>query len=44
MLSRMVFPCKGHIEQVFHIFAYLIKHINAEMVFDTIDPVAVEEK
>ena len=34
MLSHLASPRNGHHEQVLHIFAYLKKHHNAEMVFD----------
>ena len=40
--SHLALPRKGHLEQVFHIFGYLKKHHNSEMVFDpstpTLDP------
>ncbi|KAL7549612.1 hypothetical protein ACHAWF_012879 [Thalassiosira exigua] len=34
MSSHLALPRAGHLEQVLHIFAYLKKHANAEMVFD----------
>lgn len=34
MSSHLALPREGHLEQVFHIFAYLKKHMNTEMVFD----------
>ena len=34
MSSHLALPRKGHLEEVLHIFAYLKKHSNAEMVFD----------
>lgn len=34
MSSHLALPRKGHLEEVLHIFAYLKKHHNAEMVFD----------
>ena len=38
MASMMAMPREGHLDEVYHIFAYLkIKH-NAEMVFDPSDP------
>jgi hypothetical protein len=37
--SHLALPRKGHMEAVFHIFAYLNKHHNAEMVFDPSEPV-----
>ena len=36
--SQLVMPREGHLEQVFHIFGYLKKHHNAELVFDPSDP------
>ena len=36
--SSLALPRKGHLEQVYHIFAYLKKYHNAEMVFDPSDP------
>ena len=32
--SCLTMPREGHLHQVFHIFAYLKKHHNTEMVFD----------
>ena len=32
--SHLAMPHQGHLEQVYHIFAYLQKHHNAELVFD----------
>ena len=34
MSSHLALPRVGHLEQLFHIFAYLKKHSNTEMVFD----------
>ena len=34
MSSHVVFPRKGHIDQVLHIFGYLKKHHNSEMALD----------
>lgn len=34
MSSHLALPRVGHLEQVLHIFAYLKKHSNSEMVFD----------
>ena len=34
MSSYLVLLRVGHLKEVFHIFAYLKKHSNAEMVFD----------
>jgi hypothetical protein len=36
--SCLALPREGHLEQVFHIFAYLKKHHNAVMVFDPREP------
>ena len=36
--SHLVLPRQGHLEQVLHIFAYLDKYHNTEMVFDPSDP------
>ncbi len=38
MSSHLVMPREGHLAQVYHIFAYLKKHHNAEMVFDPSEP------
>jgi hypothetical protein len=38
MSSHLALPREGHFEQVLHIFSYLKKHHNAEMVFDPSDP------
>ena len=38
MASYLAMPRKGHLEQLFHIFSYLKKNHNAEMVFDPSDP------
>ena len=37
--SHLALPREGHLEQVFHIFAYLERNHNSEMVFDPTDPV-----
>lgn len=39
MSSYLVSPREGHIQQLFHIFAYLKKYHNSEMVFDPTEPV-----
>ena len=44
MSSHMAMPRKGHLEQLLHIFAYLSKYHNTEMVFDSSDPVIDESK
>ena len=39
MLSLyLVLPREGHLEEVFHAFVYLKKHINLEIVFDPTTP------
>ena len=38
MASMMALPREGHLEQVYHIFAYLKSKHNAEMVFDPTIP------
>lgn len=42
MSSHMVLPREGHLEQVLHIFTYLKKYHNAELVYDPSDP-AIDE-
>ena len=42
MSSHLVLPREGHLSQLFHIFAYLKKYHNSEMVFDPSDPVIDE--
>jgi hypothetical protein len=42
MSSYLALPMEGHLHQVFHIFAYLKKYHNTELVFDQSDP-CVEE-
>ena len=39
MSSHLALPREGHLLRVYHIFAYLKRHHNAEMVFDPTDPV-----
>ena len=39
MLSHLAMPRKGHLDQVLHIFTYLHKYHNAELVYDPSDPV-----
>ena len=39
MSSHLALPREGHLLRVYHIFAYLKKHHNAELVFDPTDPV-----
>ena len=38
MASCMAMPRQGHLEQLFHIFAFLKKKHNSEMVFDPTEP------
>ena len=38
MSSHVDLPRQGHFEQVIHIFGYLKKHQNAEIVFDPTKP------
>ena len=40
--SHLALPCLGHLQQVYHIFRYLKKHHNSELVFDPSDPVIDE--
>jgi hypothetical protein len=42
MSSHLALPREGHLEQVFHIFAYLKKYHNTELVYDPSDPVVNE--
>jgi hypothetical protein len=42
--SHLALPREGHLAQVFHIFAYLKKYHNTEMVFDPSDPVINEDE
>lgn len=43
MSSHLALPRDGHLEQLFHIFGYLKKYHNTEMVYDPSDPVIDEE-
>ena len=38
MSSHLALPREGHLKEVLHIFAYLKKHHNSEMVFDPTVP------
>ena len=40
--SHLALPREGHLEQVLHIFAYLKKYHNTELVYDPSDPVVHE--
>jgi hypothetical protein len=42
MSSHLALPREGHLEQVYHMFAYLKKYHNLEIVFDPSDPVIDE--
>ena len=42
MSSHLGLPSEGHLEQVLHIFAYLKKYHNTELVYDPSDPVVDE--
>ena len=44
MSSHMALPREGHLEQLFHIFSYLSKYHNTEMVLDPSYPVIDESK
>jgi len=37
-------PCEGHLEQLFHVFAYLNKYDHSRLVFDWTEPVLDETK
>ena len=39
MSSHLALPREGHLEQVLHIFAYLKKYHNTELVYGPSDPV-----
>ena len=43
MSSILALPRMGHLEQLYHIFSYLKKHHNTEMVFDPSEPTIDEE-
>ena len=43
MSSHLALPREGHLEQLFHIFAYLKKYHNSELVYDPSNPV-IDEK
>ena len=38
MSSYLAIPREGHMQELLHVFAYLKKHMNTEMVFDTSEP------
>ena len=35
--SHLAMPREGHMQELLHVFAYLKKHMNTEMVFDPRD-------
>ena len=43
MSSHPAMPRKGHLDQVLHIFAYLRKYHNTELVYDPSDPVVEQD-
>ena len=43
MSSHLVMPRKGHLDQVLHIFAYLRKYHNTELVYDPSDRVVEQD-
>ena len=43
MLSHLAMPRKRHLDQVLHIFAYLRKYHNTELVYDLSDPVVEQD-
>ena len=43
MSSHLAMPRKGHLAQVLHIFAYLRKYHNTELVYDLSDPVVEQD-
>ena len=42
VITPCILPREGHLEQVLHIFAYLKKYHNTELVYDPSDPVVDE--
>ena len=43
MSSSLALPRSGHLKQLYHIFSYLKKHHNTEMVFDPTEPTINKE-
>lgn len=43
MSSHLALPREGHLECLYHMFAYLKKYHNAEMVFDPTEPVIAKD-
>ena len=44
MSSHLALPREGHMKQILHMFAYLKKHHNAEVILDPSDPVIDENE
>ena len=42
MSSNLVLPRVGHLQQIYHIFVYIKKYHNTELVFDPSDPMVDE--
>ena len=42
LLSHLAFPREGHLQQLFHMFAYLKRNHNSDMVFDPSQPIIDE--
>ena len=42
LLSHLALPREGNLQQIFHMFAYLKRNHNSEMIFDPSDPVVDE--
>ena len=42
MSSHLALPSEGHLNQFYHVFGYLKKNHNTELVFDPSDPVVDE--
>ena len=38
LLSQLVLPREGYLQELFHIFVYLKKHMNSEIVFYPSEP------
>ena len=38
MSSHLAMPRKGHMQELLHVFVYLKKHMNTELVFDPSEP------
>ena len=44
MSSHLALPREGDLKELFHIFAYVRKYHNSEMVFNPSDPVVYERQ